>query len=195
MIAAGLCQCGCGGRTRPCAQTDTTRGIVRGEPRRFLPGHHTRTLTCKEPYGRRVGRRLQRVHVLIVEQVLGKPLPEGAHVHHLNGDTADNRHANLVACQDAAYHNLLHARARALAACGHAGWKRCRFCKTWAPTSELMDCRPRWRWPQWAHRSCYNTAQRPRQARRRARARAAKLERADLLRLDRAITAHLETLA
>jgi hypothetical protein len=37
--------------------------------------------------------------VLIAEKVLGKPLPEGAHVHHVNEIKDDNRNSNLVICQ------------------------------------------------------------------------------------------------
>lgn len=36
------------------------------------------------------------VHRLVWEEAHG-PLPEGWHVHHLNGDTLDNRLENLVA--------------------------------------------------------------------------------------------------
>ncbi len=38
----GLCQCGCGERTRIARQTDHKHGWVKGQPRRFLRGHGTR---------------------------------------------------------------------------------------------------------------------------------------------------------
>jgi hypothetical protein len=53
-------------------------------------------------------------HVRIAEEVLGRPLPPGAVVHHANEDRTDNRKENLVICPNRAYHNLLHARIRAI---------------------------------------------------------------------------------
>jgi hypothetical protein len=38
-IPAGLCQCGCGQPTKPQPYTDRNRGMVKGEPRRFIHGH------------------------------------------------------------------------------------------------------------------------------------------------------------
>ncbi len=54
-------------------------------------------------------------HILIAEKALGKPLPLGAQVHHVDEDATNNSNRNLVICQDAAYHKLLHYRARLLA--------------------------------------------------------------------------------
>lgn len=51
-------------------------------------------------------------HILVASDVLGKLLPPGAVVHHINEDRSDNRHSNLVICQDDAYHKLLHKRMR-----------------------------------------------------------------------------------
>jgi hypothetical protein len=67
-------------------------------------------------------------HVLVAERALGRPLPAKHPVHHANEDTADNRNGNLVVCENAAYHHLLHQRMRALAACGDASALRCYFC-------------------------------------------------------------------
>lgn len=38
-IPAGLCQCGCGGRTLLAQQTRSDRGYRKGEPIRYLPNH------------------------------------------------------------------------------------------------------------------------------------------------------------
>lgn len=76
-------------------------------------------------------------HVIVAERALGKHLPNGAQVHHLNGRKNDNAGSNLVVCQDYAYHALLHQRQRALDACGNANWRRCAYCKHYSPASEM----------------------------------------------------------
>lgn len=43
-----LCECGCGEPTKPSAQTDRRDGYVKGQYRRFLPGHHLRLPRYKE---------------------------------------------------------------------------------------------------------------------------------------------------
>ena len=68
-------------------------------------------------------------HIAIAEKALGKAIPIGAQVHHINGNPSDNRNINLIVCQDNHYHMLLHQRERALKACGHADWIKCYLCK------------------------------------------------------------------
>ncbi len=70
-------------------------------------------------------------HVLIAENALGKFLPIGTIVHHIDEDGNNNHKNNLVICQDRAYHNLLHQRMRALKAFGNPNARKCKFCKQW----------------------------------------------------------------
>jgi hypothetical protein len=53
-------------------------------------------------------------HIFKAERALGKPLPKGVLVHHLDGDGTNNDNTNLVICQNKAYHRLLHMRMWAL---------------------------------------------------------------------------------
>ena len=58
------------------------------------------------------GKRVYE-HILLAEKALGRPLPPGAVVHHMNGIPDDNfTPLNLVICPNQAYHLLLHRRAR-----------------------------------------------------------------------------------
>jgi hypothetical protein len=52
-------------------------------------------------------------HRLVAEKVLGKPLPPGAVVHHIDGDNMNNHPSNLVICPDQGYHRLIHTRMKA----------------------------------------------------------------------------------
>lgn len=82
------------------------------------------------------GRAVMR-HVLIAERAIGKRLPKGAQVHHVDLDRSNDANDNLVICPNAAYHQLLHRRTAALDACGHADWIQCSQCKGWSPPDQL----------------------------------------------------------
>jgi hypothetical protein len=77
-------------------------------------------------------------HIFVAEKALGKLLPKGAVVHHVNEDKLDNRSGNLVICPDRAYHQLIHQRMRALKACGQADWRKCNFCKKYDAPGSLF---------------------------------------------------------
>lgn len=83
------------------------------------------------------GRRVME-HVAVAEKALGKQLPRGVEVHHVDENRANNANTNLVICPDTAYHQLLHRRQRALDACGHADWRMCTFCKQYDTAANLV---------------------------------------------------------
>jgi hypothetical protein len=82
-------------------------------------------------------------HIVIAERALGKPLPPNAVVHHFNEIKWDNAYGNLVICQDEAYHRLLHARQRALHACGNPNFRKCPYCKTWDNPNDMKSDKKR----------------------------------------------------
>lgn len=159
-IPYGYCQCGCGQKTLINERTRPRNGYIKGEPRAFLWGHNSKHGGKKlEKNGRwRGGRnyttggypRIKKhshpradkrgyvaEHILVVEKAMGKPLPPGAEIHHVNEDKACNFNKNLVVCQDVGYHRLLHKRQRALDACGHTDWRKCRYCGQWDDVKNL----------------------------------------------------------
>lgn len=72
--------------------------------------------------------KLMAGHVLVAEAALGKPLPKGAQVHHVDDDRANNAPNNLVVCPDQKYHRLLHRRTAAINAGYPANYIICRHC-------------------------------------------------------------------
>lgn len=116
------------------------------------------TLQPGHPNANRQGRVYE--HVLIASRVIGKPLPPGAQVHHVNEQHDDNRNRNLVVCQDNSYHKLIERRGQAYRATGHADWLWCTLCGTYGDPAKMWVSR---RFRSVAHhRVCHARYQRER---------------------------------
>ena len=123
-----------------CGIVRIKRGMCEKHYRRFMkygdPLHPRKYATAGTGSPRNDGYWMHEIdgrsvlrHVLVAERAAGHPLPSGAHVHHVDYDRSNDAPSNLVICQDAAYHKLLHTRTDALNACGNANWRACMFCK------------------------------------------------------------------
>lgn len=78
----------------------------------------------------------ERIHRIRAEAALGKPLPAQAVVHHADGSKRAD--AQLVICQDNAYHLLLHARMRVVKAGGNPNTDRvCSRCNQAKPIEQF----------------------------------------------------------
>ena len=84
-----------------------------------------------------VNGKRKRLHIAIVEQVLGRELVGTEMVHHFDGDKSNDTNSNLVVCPDQEYHKLLHVRTEAYEACGDANKRRCYLCRMWDSTIRM----------------------------------------------------------
>lgn len=81
-------------------------------------------------------------HHAVAETALGRLLPDGAEVHHVDEDPANNNGSNLVICESHAYHYLLHLRRRAYLATGDAHSRKCGYCRKWDSPDNLSLGKP-----------------------------------------------------
>jgi len=90
------------------------RGNVLAAPAKYKSPHGSVSYTSSG-YARftHLGERVYE-HIWLAEEALGKPLPYGAVVHHVDAKPWNNRPGNLVVCPDQAYHRLLHERSKEL---------------------------------------------------------------------------------
>lgn len=93
--------------------------------------------------------RTKYLHVAAAEKAIGKELPVGAEVHHINGNPSDNANGNLVVCPNHEYHMLIHQRERSLNACGNPNHRPCRICGEYDSVDNMAPYRK-----QFYHRAC-----------------------------------------
>ena len=128
----GICACGCGRSTIVPVRNVRTKNRFKGVPAQFMKGHYRRAMPTTGYKARLVSGVLRKIHRLRAETALGKPLPKGAVVHHADG--SKDAFSPLVVCQDTAYHALLHARMRIVAAGGNPNTDRiCYKCRAVKP--------------------------------------------------------------
>lgn len=109
----------------------------------------------------RAGGKPQYVHRLVAERAYGQRLPDGAVVHHVNYQRNDNRHGNLVICQDSRFHKMLHARTDLLKVGGNPDKeKACCTCKQVLPKETFSPHRKTWDGRHQQCRACTNAARR-----------------------------------
>lgn len=123
-IPYGYCQCGCGQKTRLARQNDPARGVVKGEPLRFVCNHHQRGAhNNRYNYGLSYNASKKRWRIYcrdgtvtfysraVMEAHLGRKLSPKEVVHHINGDTTDDRLENLQLFNGTGEHlNTCHPR-------------------------------------------------------------------------------------
>lgn len=128
-VPYGFCHCGCGERTTISSYSHAAMGYVKGEPRRYRPGHGQRRrfkklryivkdcgfatpcwvwqlATLPNGYGMDSGRQ-QGAHRVEWERVHG-PIPAGAHIDHLcrNRACVNPAHMECVTCAENARRGL-----------------------------------------------------------------------------------------
>lgn len=170
-----LCECGCGKPTPIATRTRIDRGHIRGEPLKFRPYHqpgrkalarniHITTLgyaQCKND------GNVDYLHRKIAQKILGKKLPPGCIVHHINNEKLNQ--ASMVICQDQSYHMLLHKRERAYKVCGDPTWRKCGLCKQYDDIKNMVAKYPSQDRDIWFHMGCRSENRREYYRKKKAR--------------------------
>jgi len=157
-IPYGYCHCGCGQLAPIAKMTAKISGHIKGQPMRFIYGHYSKTAPsgCKSAnwrggtrkhndkisiympgHHREDDKHYVLEHIIIAENVLGKPILKCTPIHHIDRTPANNKNNNLVICENKAYHGLLHQRQRAYDACGNPHWRKCCICKKYDDPANL----------------------------------------------------------
>ncbi len=66
---------------------------------------------------------------LVAASILGRQLFTTEHIHHADNNKTNNNPENIVICSSQKDHNELHMLINSKKESGHAGWRKCKFCK------------------------------------------------------------------
>lgn len=155
-----------------CAEPHDARGMCRshysawrrhGDPlMRKIGPRGLGWLSAKGYRMRMVDGKKKPEHVLVAEQALGRPLPRGACVHHLDENPLNNAPTNLVICPSNKYHRLIHQRLDAFKACGNYEWRKCPYCRRYDDPARMRAEQS----GRYVHAACSASARRTAYARR-----------------------------
>jgi len=151
IIKEGYCHCGCGQLAPIAKRTDTHAGCIKGKPRKYIIGHNSRGKKGESSPKWKGGRRRKQTpagyviihkpghprankigyvfeHIIVMENLLGRPIEITEAIHHINEDKSDNSPGNLMVFKTRTMHTKYHKRLEAFAACGHYDWLKCCYC-------------------------------------------------------------------
>ncbi len=159
-IPYGYCHCGCGQKTNLINRNDPARGLVKGEPRRFVSGHCNRgkvgpknshwkggkmksgeggkyiSVYCPNHPNAVDGHVLE--HIIAMEKKIGGFLPKGSVVHHRDHNPKNNSPENLILFNNQSEHALFHISEKAFLECGHYDYRKCWICHQYDSQNNLV---------------------------------------------------------
>ena len=176
LIKKGHCLCGCGQKTKIAQRNHTVNKYIKGEPINYIHGHNQKKskhykwnggkstsrdyiISLAPEHPRASSRGYVYEHILIIEKLLDKYLPNNVEIHHYDGR---QNNKDLVVCENHKYHMLLHTRTRALKECGDPNKRKCPFCKQYDFIENMNQNKY-----SFQHRSCHNKYERNRLRRKK----------------------------
>lgn len=121
-------------QTKPCLEC----GLPFSAPRWEMKRRKYCCRACGDKAKIVPNSRKTRPHVHVVERIIGRRISNKAVIHHINGNSKDNRPENLFVCENQAQHLRIHAEKRITDAGGNPKTdKICSRCKQVKPKTDF----------------------------------------------------------